>query len=179
MDKLEEFILRNKEEFDVFMPSADLEKGIKFRKSHNLVVLSKFTRNAAAVLLIFGASYLFHAKFPLSSFFNSDESIERAYPELYKAKQFYTKQVDYKMQQVSKHLDTYPELETELNYEFSELDSIYKSLQNDLKEDIANEEVVNAMIENYKLKVQILEDILYRLQNIENKNQSKDNSYEL
>jgi len=179
MDKLEQFILRNKEEFDVYTPSLKVEKNIRFRKSKNIFVVHKILRNAAAFLLIFGASYVFHAKFPLDSLFNSDSRIEMKYPELYEAKQFYTKQVDYKMQEVSKHIENYPEIAEELNYEFNELDSVYKSLKDDLEEDIANEEVVNAMIQNYKLKLQILEGILQKLQSVENKEEKdkKHNSY--
>jgi hypothetical protein len=179
MDRLEQFILRNKEEFDVYTPSLKVEKNIKFRKSKNLYIVQKIMKNAAVFLLIFGASYFFHSKFPLDSLFNSDSRIEMEYPELYEAKQFYTKQVDYKMQEVSKHLENYPEIKEELNYEFNELDSVYKSLKDDLKEDIANEEVVNAMIQNYKLKLQILEEILKKLQRIENKEEKnkKHNSY--
>lgn len=175
MDNLEQFILRNKEQFNIYTPSEKVEEKITYRKSNNILFLLKFMKNAAAIFLIFTASYVFHFFFPLdtlySAVFDSENHIEKAYPELYEAKQFYSKQVNYKMKEVTKQIIVYPEIAQELNSEFNELDSVYLSLKNDLKENIANEEVVNAMIENYKLKLQILEDILLQLQTIEQKNE--------
>ena len=187
MDKFEEFILRNKEQFNVYTPSEKVESKITYRKSHNVLLLRKFMRNAAAILLIFSASYVFHFFYPLdevySAIFDSENHIEKAYPELYEAKQFYSKQVNYKMQEVSKHIIIYPGIAQELDYEFHELDSVYLSLKKDLKEDISNKEVVNAMIDNYKLKLQMLEDILLRLETLEDKEEnpisSNKESYEI
>jgi 3-hydroxyacyl-CoA dehydrogenase len=42
----------------------------------------------------------------------------------------------------------------------SELDSMYYDLKSDLKDNMANQEVIEAIIENYRLKITILEDIL-------------------
>ena len=44
--------------------------------------------------------------------------------------------------------------------DLSELDSIYGALQQDLRDNIANDEIVEAMIQNYILKIEILEDLL-------------------
>lgn len=44
------------------------------------------------------------------------------------------------------------------------LDQQYESLKNDLKDDINNEEVISAMIETYRVKLKILEQILNEIQ---------------
>lgn len=44
------------------------------------------------------------------------------------------------------------------------LDQQYESLKNDLKDDIDNEEVVSAMIATYRVKLEILEQILNEIQ---------------
>ncbi|MGD2034222.1 MAG: hypothetical protein PVF73_04140, partial [Bacteroidales bacterium] len=51
-------------------------------------------------------------------------------------------------------------LEEELQTDLSELDSIYEGLKDDLKDNIANHEVIEAMIQNYRLRIAILEDML-------------------
>lgn len=177
MDKLEEFILRNKEQFNVYTPSEKVEAQITYRKSNTILFLKKFMRNAAAVLLIFSTSYVFHFFYPLDSLysavFDSENHIEKSYPELYEAKQFYSKQVNYKMEELSKQIIVYPEIAQELDYELHELDSVYLNLKKDLKDDIANQQVVSAMIDNYKLKLQLLEDILFKLQSLENKGETQ------
>jgi hypothetical protein len=55
-------------------------------------------------------------------------------------------------------------LRKEINIELSELDKIYRELKEDLKDNADNEEVVAAMIQNYRLKLEILEEILQQLQ---------------
>ena len=47
----------------------------------------------------------------------------------------------------------------EINDELSVLDSVYNGLRSDLADNIANDEVVEAMIQNYRLKLKILEDL--------------------
>ena len=44
-------------------------------------------------------------------------------------------------------------LRKEINIELSELDKIYRELKEDLKDNADNEEVVAAMIQNYRLKL--------------------------
>jgi len=68
------------------------------------------------------------------------------------------------LQEVKPYLTQYPSVEDELNTDLSELDSIYVSLKHDLKDNIANHEVIEAMIQNYRLRINILEDMLMFLQ---------------
>ena len=44
--------------------------------------------------------------------------------------------------------------------DLEQLDEVYKELMNDLQDNADNEEVVQAMIENYRIRLQILEQIL-------------------
>jgi hypothetical protein len=45
----------------------------------------------------------------------------------------------------------------------SELDSVYIDLKADLKDNMANQEVIEAIIENYRMKISILEDLLKQI----------------
>ena len=44
--------------------------------------------------------------------------------------------------------------------ELVDLDQVYNDLKEDLKDNAANEEVIEAMIQNYRLKLDILEEML-------------------
>ena len=61
------------------------------------------------------------------------------------------------------------ELDPVIQAEFQMLDSAYVELKNDLKDNVDNEEVINAMIQNYRIKLQILEQILDNIQSNEDK----------
>ena len=61
--------------------------------------------------------------------------------------------------------------------DLSELDSIYSSLKKDLRENIDNEQVLEAMIQNYRMKLKILEDLLLDIS--PNKTQEKDEKYNI
>ena len=47
---------------------------------------------------------------------------------------------------------------------------MFNELKIDLKDDAANEEVIEAMIQNYRIKLQILEEILTQLKNADEQN---------
>jgi hypothetical protein len=71
------------------------------------------------------------------------------------------------MSQISQKLqliEHYPDVSGDAKRELAALDSIYSDLKQDLKDNIDNEEVVSAMIENYRLKLDVLEGILNQIQ---------------
>ncbi len=80
------------------------------------------------------------------------------------AEQFYQVKVQeqlQKIQQVGYHDQG---LQHEIEYDFTELDSAYVDLRRDLKEEMANEEIIEAMIQTYRLKLIILEEVLQELE---------------
>ena len=72
-----------------------------------------------------------------------------------------------------------PALAEELNYDMTELDSVYTDLKKDLKDNMANQEVVEAIIENYRLKIRILEELLSEIKPHEDECLSKNDGYAL
>lgn len=162
-DKLEKFIDENRDEFDYYLPSAGVweKSGKKFstRKIY-LTVLSR----VAVVILIFAGSYLFHdfvdsrrsGKLSNSELRNIYEQI----PELKEAENYYANLVSRKLNEIKPFYISNPEMKNLVQYDLAELDSIYNQLKTDLKDNVANDQVIEAMIQNYRLKLQILEDIL-------------------
>ncbi len=183
-DKLEKFILDNREEFNIHEPPKGLwnkiEKNIRPEKRINWhMVLGR----AAAVVIIFAASYLVHDL--VDRYRQNDRHIaikaskDIVIPELQEAEYYYTSLIDEKLKEIKPILADNPSLEHEIRYDLNQLDSVYKDLKNDLKDNIANQEIIEAMIQNYRLRLSILEDVLALLKPEDNEKNTKPNGYDL
>jgi hypothetical protein len=180
-DQLEQFISDNRDQFDLFEPDEKLWAGIESKVSQKKTfrigwkaVLSR----AAAVLIIFAASFLvqeiLHRRQSVITE-NTEDNILNEIPELQEAEIYYTSLLNNKIEQIEPLISENPELGETLQQDLSELDSIYTELQKDLRDNIANDEVVEAMIQNYILKIQILEDLLEYMDE-SSKNQEDENA---
>ena len=66
-----------------------------------------------------------------------------------------------------------PVQKTELNKELKSMDSTYVQLQKDLKANPNDERIINAMIEHYQTKIEVMSYILNQLKAIRKDNQNK------
>ncbi len=185
-DKFKKFITEHREEFDFREPDpgvwkkveADIRvrRGIRWR-----VVLAR----AAAVLLIFAASYGLNEWIHnlsgkgVSGERSSKVKKENAIPGLHEAETYYTNLFNQKLDELKPIIANCPSLQEELNFDMSELDSVYVDLKADLKDNMANQEVVEAIIENYRLKISILEDLLTVMELDEDECISTENTHAL
>lgn len=173
MDKLEQFIINHKNDFDLYTPSPEVwEKiGKKQQKKTTLRTIkwkSVAWKAAAAVIIFMSAFFLqeyLHSTNKQSAE-NKEEKTEIRIPQLEEAEAYYTMEVNSKLREMEKHLADNPELKNDIHRDLSELDSIYVELKNDLKDGIASEEIIDAMIQNYRLRVEILENLLKELHKI-------------
>ena len=85
------------------------------------------------------------------------------YPELKEAEIYYGQMISARMKEISPFFKTNTILAVDIKSELAELDSIYKSLQLDLSDNIANERIIEAMILNYRMRLNILESLLAEL----------------
>jgi hypothetical protein len=163
-DSFEKFVHENRSRFDNLEPDIAVWNKLKDRlpKSKSFS-WSLFLRRAAIVIVIFTASYFANE---LIHRFNNDSSVlvnKNAIPGLSEAEAYYAGLVIQKMNELKPVIENCPSLQEELNYDLSELDSVYVELKRDLKDNMANQEVIEAIIENYRFKISILEDILSEL----------------
>ncbi|PIB37308.1 hypothetical protein BFP72_18775 [Reichenbachiella sp. 5M10] len=79
-------------------------------------------------------------------------------PELVEVQNYYQGEIALKMQQVS-HLENFADISRDMET----LDEAFVQMKRDLNDNVDNQEVINEMIENYKIKLEILERILERL----------------
>lgn len=171
-DSFERFVEEHRIEFDIHSPEEKIWAGIRKRIAPRAMKSHKWLRivsRVAAVLLIFAASYAFHEFMDHRSEKKLlADDIYHLIPELKEAEVFYTNQVNARLSELKPYLSSYPNLREEIHADLGELDLAYQSLKSDLKDNIANEAVVEAMIQNYRIKLEILEDLLIELKNEKN-----------
>ena len=109
-----------------------------------------YLSRAAAVAAIFIASFVVQRYWlgTGSTVNQASNDTEINIPELKEAEMYYTGMINEKMQEVKPLLKEYPSMKDELDTDFSELDSVYYSLKSDLKDNVANHEVIEAILED-------------------------------
>lgn len=92
---------------------------------------------------------------------------------------YYTQQVNMKYGQI-RNMDVFADStqKSRLLKELSDMDSIYANLQKELKTSPKDKRIINAMIEHYQLKVDVLNQILHQLEQIKNENLINKENYE-
>ncbi len=166
-DKLEKYILDHREAFDDLEPDPSVWERVDTRKAPVIRINWKgIAWKAAAVAAIFVASYFFHdfmASRNQHDRMLMGKSGEEASPmvrELIEAEAYYSARINLKKDELYQLAGSNPDLRREVDMELVDLDQVYNDLKEDLKDNAANEEVIEAMIQNYRLKLDILEEML-------------------
>ena len=155
-DKLKSFVDARREDFELF--SLDVETGwqeIKEEVSVSAVgkpFMKPWMTIAASIsLVLIGAliGYRMYSTDMLAG--ESSEFIDMQF--------YYEEMVDTKLQLVRQRVDDPVILE-----DLEAMDQAFAELKADLRDNVDNEEVLEAMIDNYRLKLQILQRILDELE---------------
>jgi len=183
-DKFEKFITENREAFEIHEPDPKIwnriESNLRF---NNKPGWKRILQRVAVVAVIFAASYVVNEM--VHRYTHGELKADRAatksnaVPGLQEAEAYYTNLLNQKMDELKPVMANCPALAEELNYDMSELDSVYTDLKKDLKDNMANQEVVEAIIENYRLKIRILEELLSEIKPHEDECLSKNDGYAL
>lgn len=185
-DKLEKFVLDNRGKFDESEPSPALFEGVQIRKPA-ISMTNKWNGSiwkAAAAVAIFIASYFFHDWMYVSDPGDMAQAVDKTeqpsevFKMLLEAEMYYTSRINSKKEEFNYLSSGNPDINREINFELLELDSVYTDLKRDLKDNAANEEIIEAMVQNYRIKLEILEDVLQQM-NAANNSQRKEESHEV
>lgn len=189
-DNLEQYIKKNRKKFDTQSPSKDvwenIEKNISpvFAKEKRTKIIrfnaKFFLSRAAAVIAIFLASYYVHQwRNPIITEGNKTIAENKTMhqseiaKELLEAEAYYNAEVNKTMNKIMILTNNDADVQKFVQSNLQEMDSVYIELKKDLKDDFANQEVIEAMIQNYRLKLMVLEDILEKLKSYGNENTNK------
>ena len=178
-DRLEEFVKANSESFDLHEPDPSLwlrinPERISFKQKRSMIWL----RYAAAIAVIFAglSAGTYYLRFSGGAERGLQTELSK---EIMETEAYYNQLVSEKYIEVKKYLVDDRETEMMLNTDLEELDEIYKDLKKDLSDDISNPEVIEAMIQNYRIKLEILEDLLSQFKEMENQDYENNESHSL
>jgi len=183
-DKLEQFVKNNRDSFDKLEPDLNRWKDIMKPASEAKTIsfnIRNIVSRAAAVVLIFTASYYFHEfrsqQKASEQIANSENINSPLFNELMEAEYYYTAKIDERKDEFIKLTNNVPDLQKDMIGELNELDEIFLDLKEDLNENVDNQEVIEAMIQNYILKLEILEEMLHQIKIKHEKNNSNNENY--
>ncbi len=175
MDRLEEFIRQNRADLDRYSPSPG--NWGKIRKALGKSHRSLWRWVSVAAMLVFALSgYLFLQR--------NNHLTEKKSPESNSIKQlketeiYYNSMANTLYDEAKPLLTRNPEIKKELYSDISHLDSLCNEIRKDLKDNVANQEVIEALIQNYRIKIRLLEDMLTIMKENEDKPVNK-KDYEL
>jgi len=181
-DNLEKFISENRPKFDDKEAPKNIWSAIdqhldqKNKKSARLIPIWRYARAAAAAVLLIGTGVFIGKNMDNQT--SVELAFEEVFPEFFEAEQYYKKEVKTKVAQLAKY-----DHDDSINEDLEQLDIIYEELQKELSEAPKNkqEQIINAMITNYRTKLSILERVLERIQstNQENLKTTNDDSIEI
>jgi hypothetical protein len=170
MDRLEEFIRKNRADLDIPEPSAGVWKKIKNRNKSIKTGVKGWLAIAASVIIIIGSAVI------LVNHSHKEQS-SAGLQTLKESEIYYNNLVNSLYSEAAPLLSGYPEMQEELTSDINRLDSIFLDIRKDLRDNVSSEEVIEALIQNYRIKVRILEEMLTMLK--ENEKPEKKKNYEL
>ncbi len=166
MDRLEKFIKEHRNELDRHEPGDSVWKGIESNYRSKPVTLGTIIYRAAMVVVILATAFIIFMAGRGSVTASGDlfmQADKSAGNELRETETYYTRKVNLLMDQAKPLLRQNPDLDTELRSDMGRLDSLCTEIKKDLRDNVSNREVIEALILNYRLKVQILEDMIETL----------------
>ena len=163
-DRLEEFIKDNREEFDHLEPSPKVWRNIAAATQNTKVRHLNFYLIRVAAVVVFAliltvVLYKVNVVSPEYAGNTDDPELK----ELIEAEAFYAQQVNGKLEEIRKCYYTFPELKNEVEADLDELEQMYDVLKNDLKDNISNKAVIEAMIDNNRTRLKLVDDVLEQI----------------
>ncbi len=163
-NSFDDFIMRNREAFDSQMPSDQLwdriASEVNVSQSGKRQLWFMHAKRYAAVAVVFlSVSIGLYTVF-FSSTDGEDLQASVMSKEINDVSYFYETEIERKRAQVIALTAETPAIKEEVEMDFEALDIALVELKADLNDDVSNSEVLTAMIQNYRLKLQILEQIL-------------------
>lgn len=164
-DRLEEFIKNNREAFDEKEPSPKVWENIDkaTRTTKTIRLKPVWLRVAAVVAVIVVTSVLITQTGILSPNEYAVKSNDPELQELIEAEAFYAHQVNGKLKEIRKCYQTNPELKEEIESDLTELQDMYNDLKKDLKDNISNKMVIEAMIDNNRNRLKLVDEVLEQI----------------
>jgi len=179
MDDFERHIMENRDQFNERKPNkAKMWAAIENELDNDVAITKKVIplwrtpmfKVAASIVLVIGILSIISL-----SIFTQPEPMNYTNKELQEIDMHYQAIVNYQVQLVKNNEHLSP-LDTDEFLQFmDELDEEYKHLTKDLTDNLDNEAVLEAIIQNYKKRIEIIENLLKQIN--ESKKTPSDDEY--
>ncbi len=148
MDNLEKFIRNNRNDLDRYDPSPEIWSGIKEKTIDRKKILRTWHSAVATITIVFGISLLAYSIFVKNrQQGEADNSYQREFKE---TEFFYNTMVNSLYQEAKPLLTNHPDIEKELKVDLEHIDKTCSEIKRDLNDNVDNQEVIEALIQNYK-----------------------------
>ncbi len=166
-DRLESFVNENRHEFDRMEPSDKIWESINKRldeqPKYRIRRMSWMKVAAVVAVIILVPAIVYQLRISDQKQTAKAVQVDPEVQELMEAEAFYAQEVSGKLVEIQKCYKIYPELKGEIESDLNELDTMYRSLKSDLKENISNKEVIEAMIENNRYRMKLVDEVLEQI----------------
>lgn len=156
MDELEKHIKSVRDDLDIHEPGPYLWKRIESDLPGRQVSMRRVLWRAAVAVIVAGAAFAAVAGMLLRSEKLNDPQVA-VVRETYR---YYDGKIKALYEEAEPLLTVNPEISTELTLGMNQLDSLSAQIIRDLDDNIASSEVIEALIGNYRLRIELLEDML-------------------
>jgi hypothetical protein len=172
MDKFEKFIRDNRDRLDKYEPSAETwEKISKKTKSRKRYLILRYAAAAGITIIAFITLLFFYHRGKTA---NIQGISLQTRQDLRETEMFYNSMYQSLYLEAKPLLTGQPEIEKELNTGVAQIDSMCADIRKDLKDNVSNREVIEALIRNYRIKIRLLEDMLNTVKQNENEDKKRD-----
>lgn len=156
MDELERHIKSVRDELDINEPGPGIWRRIEADLPGRPRNLQSRLWRAAVAVIVAGAAFAIIAGMLLATQRLNDPQVT----EVRETYRYYDEKIRDLYREAEPLLTTYPDISTELTLGMNELDSLSARIISDLGDNIASSEVIEALIGNYRLRIELLEDML-------------------
>jgi len=199
-DKLEDNIRKNRNQLDQKEPRAGhferfeekldavrekaqtsipIDQGALQVETSNIIPKSRmgtWWRVAASIAVIFMIGYLFFSENNGKAVAEKGLALKDISPELAEVESFYASQIEMMTQEAEPFTGDAAAYRENVTRHLEFLDVEYDTLKKDLATNYADERVINSMIQNYRMRLHILEQFLSHIKS--SKQPTKKNNYE-
>lgn len=165
-DQLKDYIDQNRESFEVYKLELNdawsaIEGRLGKRDQRFSMPWKNLLKVAATLLLLISITFGYYMNKQRIDFDRYGIALQDVSTDLAETEAFYTMQIDEKLSLIKLQKE---KLDSELLQQMETFDADYQVLKKDLKENADSEEVINAMIEHYRLKLALLEKIFSEIE---------------
>lgn len=183
MDPLEKIIKQNRNSFDTAEPADGhferFTSRLANRRTKRSFSLPNILKVASVAVLIILSSLWTYDNLIIRRNADQGMSLSEVSPEYQEVELYYTSLVNTKYDEID-HLK-FPEDSIQkqiLRKELSNMDFIYSNLKKELVANPTDERIINAIIEHYELKIEVMNQILVQLKQLNNQKTNNTTDHE-